>query len=160
MAYLAHLWLLELGWHVQSAAANARGLVVIEKLFSQVANTCERKPGVFRELLVWLARGGSLDPEHGLSAVEKKLAFPELEGIADTPLKGIDSWLLTHLEAAMTNGELPPNTLVPLVLSALLTILLGVPMTLLSHDPQRVGSHDRQQLALLWAGARAASAGR
>jgi hypothetical protein len=86
--------------------------------------------------------------------------FPGLEGIADTPLKGIDNWLLMHLEAAMTNGELPPNALVPLVLSTLLTTLLGVPMTVLSREPQRVGSQYRQQLALLWAGVRAASAGR
>ena len=160
MAYLAHLWLLELGWHVQSAAASQHGLAVIEQLFLQVANICERKPGVFRELLVWIARGGNLDPDINLSAVEKQLAFPELDGIERIPVKGIDSWLATQLEAAMQNGELPPNTLVPLLLSALLAILLGVPMTLLSRDAQRIGSQYRQQLALLWAGTRAASAGR
>jgi len=157
MAYLAHLWLLELGWHVQSAAVSLRGLDVIEKLFSQVANTCERRPGVFRELLVWMARGGSLDPNISLGPVEKQLAFPDLDGIGDTPVRGLDAWLLEHLEAAITDAELPPNTLVPLTLASLLTILLGVPMTLLSHDPQRVASHYRQQLALLWAGVRAAS---
>ncbi|TCK16958.1 TetR family transcriptional regulator [Thiogranum longum] len=160
MAYLAHLWLLELGWHAQSVGASQRGLVVIEQVFSQVAKTCEHKPGVFRELLVWIARGGSLDPDIVLSPVEKELAFPELEGIAETPVRGIDSWLITHIEAAMKNGELPPNTLLPLTLSALLTMLLGVPMTLLSQDMHRIGSHYRQQLALLWAGTRAASAGR
>lgn len=157
MAYLAHLWLLELGWHVQSAAVSERGLAVIEKLFSQVANTCERRPGVFRELLVWIARGGSLDPAIGLSPVEKQLAFPELDGIGDMPVKGIDAWLLTHLESAIANAELPPNTLIPLMLASLLTVLLGAPMTLLSHDPQRVAGNYRQQLALLWAGVRAAS---
>ncbi len=159
MAYLADLWLLELGWHVQAAATRQRGLAVIERLFLQVANTCERKPGVFRELLVWMARGGSLDPGITLSPVEKQLAFPELDGIANTPVKGIDRWLLTHLEAAVADAELPPNVLIPLVLSSLLSLLLGMPMTLLSHDPQRIGSHYRQQLALLWAGVRTASGG-
>jgi len=160
MAYLAHLWLLELGWHVQSAATDQRGLAVIEQLFLQVANTCERKSGVFRELLVWMARGGSLDPAITLSPVEKQLAFPELDSIEDMPVKGIDRWLLKHLEVAVADGELPPNTLIPLILASMLTILLGVPMTLMSHDPQKVGSHYRQQLALLWAGTRAASRGR
>ncbi len=157
MAYLAHLWLLELGWHVQTAAVSLRGLAVIERLFLQVANTCERRPGVFRELLVWMARGGSLDPAVSLGPVEKQLAFPDLDRIGDTPVRGLDALLLTHLEAAIADAELPPNTLVPLTLAGLLTILLGVPMTLLSHDPQRVASHYRQQLALLWAGVRAAS---
>lgn len=159
MAYLAHLWLLELGWHVQAATTRARGLAVIEQLFAQVANTCVRKPGVFRELLVWIARGGSLDPDIDLGSQEKQLAFPGLDGIADTPVKGIDVWLLKHLEVAMSDGELPDNTLIPLVLGNLLTILLGVPMTTLSHDPQRVASSYRQQLALLWAGSRSASTG-
>ncbi len=159
MGYLAHLWLLELGWHVQSAAATRRGLAVIEQLFAQVANTCERKPGVFRELLVWIARGGSLDPQISLESVEKRLAFPDLDGIADTPVKGIDAWLLVHLEAAVADGELPPNSLIPLILTSLLTLLLGAPLTLLSHNPQRVAGSYRQQLALLWAGVRAASGG-
>ncbi|VAW75378.1 hypothetical protein MNBD_GAMMA15-500 [hydrothermal vent metagenome] len=160
MTYLAHLWLLELGWHVQAAASGAQGLAVIEKMFVQVAYTCERKPGVFRELLVWIARGGSLDPEISLGPLEKQLAFPDLEGIGDTPVKGIDVWLLKHLEFAVSDAELPDNTLIPLALGSLLTILLGVPMTMLSHDPQRVASSYRQQLALLWAGIRAASLGR
>ncbi len=160
MAYLAHLWLLELGWHVLALAESERGIAGIEQIFSQVANTCERKAGVFRELLVWIARGGSIDPDIALSPVEKQLAFPGLEGIAETPIKGIDSWLLTHLEAAVKNNDLPPNTVLPVLLPALLTILLGVPMTMLSQDMNRVGIHYRQQLALLWAGTRAASAGR
>ena len=159
MAYLAHLWLLELGWHVQSAAASGRGLAVIERMFSHVANTCERKPGVFRELMVWIARGGNLDPDISLAPVEKQLAFPDLEGIADVPVKGLDAWLLAHLEVAVTDGELPPNTLIPLMLTSLLTLMLGAPMTLLSHNPQRVAGSYREQLRILWTGARAASTG-
>ncbi len=158
MAYLAHLWLLEVGWYVTQAASEARGLAVIERLFAQVAGTCERKPGVFRELLVWIARGGSMDPAIGLGGIEKSLAFPDLEGVADIPVKGLDAWLLAHLEAAIGDGELPPNTLVPLLLPALLSILLGTPLTLLAHNPQRVAGVYRQQLALLWAGTRAAGA--
>ncbi len=159
MTYLAHLWLLELGWHVELAATRVRGLAVIDQLFAQVANTCERKPGIFRELLVWIARGGSLDPNIPLGQLEKQLAFPDLEGIGDTPVRGIDNWLLKQLEVAVSDGELPDNTIIPLMLASLLTILLGVPMTMLSHDPQRIAGHYRQQLALLWAGSRAASSG-
>ena len=38
-----------------------------------------------------------------------------------------------------------------------LAILLGVPLLLLSNDPRKVAGMYRQQLALLWAGVRAAA---
>ena len=157
MAYLAHLWLLELGWHVQASAAGAPGLPVIDRLFAQTARTCETTPGLFRELLVWMARGGNLEQSLNLSTVEKQLAFPKLAGIEETPVKGLDSWLATHLEAAIARGDLPPNALVPTLLASLLAILLGVPLLLLSSDPRKVAGMYRQQLAMLWAGVRGAS---
>jgi AcrR family transcriptional regulator len=155
MAYLAHLWLLELGWHIQHATAQSRGLPAINELFARAAATCAGKPGVFRELLVWIARGGSLDPGLAISDLEKQLAFPNLANIAQTPLKGIDAWLVTELQAELDAGNLPANTLLPTLLAALLTILLGVPLTLLASAPDKVAGMYRQQLALLWAGVKA-----
>ncbi len=157
MAYLAHLWLLELGWHVQSAAVGAEGLAVIDRLFAQTAKTCEATPGMFRELLVWMVRGGNLEQSIDLSPVEKQLAFPGLAGIEQTPVKGIDSWLAAHLESAIAHGDLPSNALVPTLLASLLAILLGVPLLLVSSDPRKVAGLYRQQLAMLWAGVRAAA---
>ncbi len=160
MTYLAHLWMLELGWHVERASAENRGLSVVDKLFAEVARTCERRPGVLAELLAWIARGGSLNTGLAISALEKQLAFPDLPGIEATPIKGIDAWLAPHLEAAISRGELPENTLVPLLLGALLSILFGAPLTLLASDPARIAPVYRQQLALLLAGVRAATAAR
>ena len=112
MTYLAHLWLLELSWHAQSAAAASQGLAVIDRLFAETAKTCEATPGLFRELLVWMVRGGNLEQSMELSAVEKQLAFPQLAGIEQTPIKGIDRWLAAHLESAIAHGDLPANSLV------------------------------------------------
>ncbi|MCO6412790.1 MAG: TetR/AcrR family transcriptional regulator [Thiogranum sp.] len=159
MGYLAQMWLLELGWHVQAAAAQSAGLPVIDALFAHTATTCARKPGVFRELLVWIARGASPGQTTEISAVEKRLAFPDLEGIDAISIKGLDALLVTPLEAAIAAGDLPANTLVPALLSALLSVLLGAPLTLLSGDPRKIGAVYRQQLNLLWAGARAAARG-
>ena len=157
MTYLAHLWLLELSWHAQSAAAASQGLTVIDRLFAETAKTCEATPGLFRELLVWMVRGGNLEQSLELSAVEKQLAFPQLAGIEQTPIKGIDSWLAAHLESAIAHGDLPANSLVPSLVASLLAILLGVPLLLLSNDPRKVSGMYRQQLAMLWAGVRAAA---
>ncbi|MDT8386705.1 MAG: TetR/AcrR family transcriptional regulator [Thiogranum sp.] len=155
MTYLAHLWLLELGWYMQQANARTRGLPAIDELFAHAAATCARKPGVFRELLVWIARGGKLDPALEISAIEKQLAFPGLAQIDQTPLKGIDAWLVAELQAAIAAETLPANALLPTLLAASVTILLGVPLTLLSSAPDKVAGMYRQQLALLWAGVQA-----
>lgn len=160
LTYLAHLWLLELGWHVQRAAGEAKGLPVVDKLFAEVARTCERRPGVLAELLAWIARGGGLNNGPDISELEKQLAFPELPGIESVPVQGLDAWLLPQVEAAISRGDLPENTLRPLVLGALLAMLLGVPLTLLGSDPVRIASAYRQQLALVLAGIRATAGAR
>ena len=160
LSYLVHLWVLELGWHVQQGWREQRGLAVVDALFAEVARTCESRPGVLAEMLAWIARGGSLDNELEISELEKQLAYPDLDGIASIPVKGIDAWLLPPLEAAISNGDLPENTLLPLMLTSLLSLLFGVPLTLLASDPSRIATAYRQQLALVLAGIRAAAGSR
>ena len=157
LAYLVHLWVLELGWHVQKATEELRGLAVVDALFAEVARTCESRPGVLAEMLAWIARGGSLDSDLQIGVLEKQLAYPDLDDIGSVPVKGIDAWLLPPLEAAISNGDLPDNTLVPLMLTTLLSVLFGVPLTLLASDPTRIATVYRQQLALVLAGIRAAA---
>lgn len=160
LSYLVHLWVLELGWHVDKAGAELRGLGVVDALFAEVARTCESRPGVLAEMLAWIARGGNLDSGLEIGELEKLLAYPDLEGIDSIPVKGIDAWLLPPLEAAIGSGDLPENTLLPLLLTSLLSILFGVPLTLLASDPTRIATVYRQQLALVLAGIRAAAGSR
>ncbi|MDH3946821.1 MAG: TetR/AcrR family transcriptional regulator [Chromatiales bacterium] len=157
LSYLVHLWVIELGWHVQKATEELRGLAVVDALFAEVARTCESRPGVLAEMLAWIARGGSLDSDLQIGELEKQLAYPDLDDIGAVPVKGIDAWLLPPLEAAISNGDLPENTLVPLMLTTLLSVLFGVPLTLLASDPTRIATVYRQQLALVLAGIRAAA---
>ena len=157
LTYLVHLWVLELGWHVQKATEELRGLAVVDALFAEVARTCESRPGVLAEMLAWIARGGSLDSDLQIGELEKQLAYPDLDDIGSVHVKGIDAWLLPPLEAAISNGDLPENTLVPLILTTLLSVLFGVPLTLLASDPTRIATVYRQQLALVLAGIRAAA---
>jgi AcrR family transcriptional regulator len=160
MAYLAQLWLLELGWHARAAGEASRGLTAIHQLFAHTARTCARRPGLMRELIAWLARGGRLNTTIELGAFERRTAFPELKGIEATPLKGLDAWIVPQLEAAIDSGELPQNTLIPTVLSMLLGIVFGVPLTLLSTKPGKIADMYQQQLQLVWSGTRATAAGR
>ena len=160
MAYLAQLWMLELGWHAQAAAQASQGLSAIHQLFAYSARTCARRPGFMQELIAWLARGGRLNTSIELGEIERRLAFPELAGIETTPLKGVDAWIVPQLEVAIKTGELPENTLIPTLLSLLLAIVFGVPLTLLSSKPGKIADMYQQQLQLVWSGARAAALGR
>ena len=160
MGYLAQLWLLELGWQAAAAAQAGPGLPAIQQLFAHTARSCARRPGLMRELIAWLVHGGSPDTLQAPSEFERKLAFPKLEGIERTPLKGIDALIVPQLEAAITTGDLPDNTLLPTLLSLLLAILFGVPLTLLSSHPGKIADLYQQQLKLVWSGVRAAATGR
>ena len=152
LAYLAQLWLLELGW--QARARRGGGLATVEALFARTAKYCSEHTGLMRELLAWMARGGQLAAGESLSALEKRLAFPELDGIDQVRVRGIDALVDEQLQAAMHRGELPPNTLVPALLAELLAILFGMPLVLLSSDPQRIAVLYQQQLRVTWAGVR------
>ena len=157
MAYQAQLWLLELGWHLGNAPPESNGLAAVDLLFSRTAVTCARQPGVFRELIVWLVRGGELSDIDEMAVIDKRLAFPQLEGIENVPVKGVDAWLAPQLDAAMRRQELPDNALLPMTIASLLTILFGVPLTFLAKDPARIASVYRQQLTILWVGIRASA---
>jgi AcrR family transcriptional regulator len=160
MAYLAQLWMLELGWHAQAAAEDSQGLAAIHQLFAHHARTCASRPGLMQELIVWLARGGRLNTSIELGAFERSIAFPKLAGIETTPLKGLDAWIVPQLEVAMKTGELPENTLIPTLLSLLLGMVFGVPLILLSSKPGKIADMYQQQLQLVWSGTRAMAKGR
>jgi AcrR family transcriptional regulator len=160
MAYLAQLWLLELGWHAQAAARDSHGLSAIHQLFAHSARTCASRPGLMQELIAWLARGGRLNTSIELGEFERRIAFPELEGIETTPVKGVDAWIVPQLEAAIKTGELPENTLIPTLLSLLLGMVFGIPLTLLSTKPGKIADMYQQQLQLVWSGTRATARGR
>ena len=159
MGYLAQLSLLELGWQAARAAQDEAGLSALQQLFAHSARTCTRRPGLMRELIAWLMHGGTPDALQPPGAFERTLAFPELDGIEKTPLKGVDALIVPQLEAAIRSGELPDNTLIPTVLSLLLAILFGVPLTLLSTHPGRIPDLYQQQLQLVWSGIRAVANG-
>ena len=160
MAYLAQLWLLELGWHTQAAAGDSQGLSAIHQLFAHSARTCVSRPGLMQELIAWLARGGRLNTSIELGAFERKIAFPDLAGIETTPVKGVDAWIVPQLEVAIKTGELPENTLIPTLLSLLLAVVFGVPLTLLPTKPGKIADMYQQQLQLVWSGTRATALGR
>lgn len=153
--YFGQLWALEATWQLGPASEHEGGLAAIHNLFDLAARHMQEHPGVWGEIIALQARTRGRPTLPPLTRAECQLAFPKREGIGELPAKGLEALLMPRLEHAVRAGELPPNTLLPTTLVALLAIFFGVPLSLRASNPKAIGHHYRQELAILWAGLRA-----
>jgi AcrR family transcriptional regulator len=151
--YYLQLWLLELAWG--ASRSEAWGLVLIGQLYDRVAKQFQQRPGLMAEIIAHQARQREKSALPELSAIERRLAFPDANGIEDFSAVGLDKLWLGALQQAIEAGELPPNTHLPTVMVSLVSIFYGVPLALRQGNPAAITGMYRQQLALLWAGVRA-----
>ena len=86
-----------------------------------------------------------------ISALEKKFAFPDCDGIeqieADPMLRGFFGLMIGQ---AAATGVLPKKTNREEAVVALDTILVGVPLALTPEHFSKLGKMFQLQLALLW----------
>ncbi len=155
--YLVQLWSLELNWHGQQASRRQAGVAVIDTVFDRAAQQIQQRPGLMGEIIAHQARLRERPQLAELTLAERLQAFPDLPGIGETPDKGIEGILVNSLQEAVHLEQLPPNTHLNTVLVALVSIFFGVPLALRAVNPQGIGGMYRQQLAVLWAGVKAAS---
>jgi len=157
VAYLDKLWSLELNWYGSQAAQQQHGLAVIEALFRYTAIQIQKKPGLMAEIIAFEARDREHAPRPEITRTERVLAFPDLEGIETSEQGSLEMSLKAALQQAMTQGELPENTLIPAAMVGLVSIFYGVPLAVQHTNPASIGAMYRQQLELLWAGLRTAA---
>lgn len=157
--YLDTLWSLELSWYGEQAAARERGLAVIDAVFRHAALQIKQKPGLMGEIIAWQARNRIKVVRPEISLAERMLVYPDLVGIETTEEGRIEGLLSNALQQAISNDELPDNTVLPVAMMALVSIFYGVPLVIQHSNPAGVGLMYRQQLALLWAGLKGAASG-
>jgi AcrR family transcriptional regulator len=157
VAYLDKLWSLELSWYGGQAAQQQHGLAVIEALFRYTAIQIQKKPGLMAEIIAYVARDREHAPRPEITVVERVMAFPDLEGIETSEQVNLETLLKSALQQAMTQGDLPVNTLIPAAMIGLVSIFYGVPLAIQHSNPASIGAMYRQQLELLWAGLRTAA---
>lgn len=158
LTYLGQLWSVELAWHGRQALARGeRGLTAVQRVFEQAARQFQAAPGVAGELIAWQARARVRHTPEPLSVNERRLAFPDQAGIESLADQSLEQALVAALQRAVDQGELPRNTHLPIVMTALLSIFHGVPLALRLGQPSGIGAMYRQQLAILWGGVRQAA---
>lgn len=149
--YFVQVWSIDVGWH--AAAAQARGpRAAITAIFDATAHAIAASPRVMGELIAVQARMGGKVAPAPLSALEKRLAFPDRAGIEALDSIGLDGLLPPYLAAARECGELPADVDGDAALLALVSVFFGVPLLLARRAPARVAAAYRQQLAIVWAG--------
>lgn len=161
LAYLSQLWSVELAWHGQQAlAADGSGLAVVQNVFERAAQQFQSTPGATGELIAWQARVRTRQAPEPLDANERRLAFPDHAGIEAMTDQGLEQVLVTALQRAIDQGELPRNIHLPTTMVGLVSIFYGVPLALRLGNPAGIGAMYRQQLAILWGGLRQVAGGR
>jgi AcrR family transcriptional regulator len=155
--YLDRLWTLELNWYGRQAAEQQRGLAVIETLFRYTSIQIQKKPGLMGEIIAHEARARERSQGMEITLAERLMAFPDLAGIEDLSDDSLESLLRNALQDGIDQGDLPVNSAIAAAMVALVSIFYGVPLAMQHANPAAIGAMYRQQLALLWAGLRAAA---
>lgn len=155
--YHTQLWMLELNWRCQHA--QAKGLAAIAVSFDFMASAFQNQAGVMSEIIARQALMREKPEPVDVGLAERLIAFPDFDGIETLPVGGVDKAWLPALEQAIRSGELPANTHIPTVMVGLASIFYGLPLVLRQGNPAAISSMYHQQLAVFWAGVRAASQG-
>ncbi|MBT8122328.1 MAG: TetR/AcrR family transcriptional regulator [Gammaproteobacteria bacterium] len=157
IVYLDRLWTLELNWYGRQATEQQHGLAVIEALFRYTSIQIQKKPGLMGEIIAHEARARERHAGPEITPAERMIAFSDLDDINSLPDDSLENLLRSSLQAGIDQGELPPNTAMAAAMVALVSIFYGVPLAMQHANPAAIGAMYRQQLALLWAGLRAAA---
>lgn len=155
LAYFVRIWALEMTWHARRVVEERGALAAIEDVFARTAREIARHPALMAEIVAFQARLEAPPGPAELSAAERLLAFPDLEGIEDVPAGHLGTLLPWLIDRAIEGGELPAEVDRTLVLATLATVFFGLPVVMRHVDPGRVEPLYRAELEVVWAGLRA-----
>ncbi|HOW35198.1 MAG TPA: TetR/AcrR family transcriptional regulator [Candidatus Omnitrophota bacterium] len=151
VGYYLHLATLKIIWKAKKEAPAGKYLSLIDSVLSQMSlelNNNNVIYQIFSVLLVRSERPKKID----ISALEKKMAFPNCEGIEETPSVILDEWLKECVALALKNGELPPKTKADDVVVSLMTIITGTLLAIKFGKSNSREYHYMRQLKALWRG--------
>ncbi len=149
--YFVQVWTIDVGWHAaQAGAAGPRA--AIAAIFEATAQQIVLAPRVMGEIIAVQSRLDVTPSLAPMSALEKRLAFPERAGIEAIEAIGLDGLLPPLLVAARKCGELPRTVNLDAALLALVSVFFGVPLILARRAPTTIAAAYRQQLAITWGG--------
>jgi AcrR family transcriptional regulator len=146
LVYFVQLWTIEEGWYVQRALEGGSALAAVEALFEFNVQRHAENPEVMAEIIAWQARQKGELPLSEVTAVERITAFPNREGIEGLPVESLGSILPELIARAVEQGELPEETDIQTVATALAAIFFGIPIVQRSMEEISLTVMYRRQL--------------
>ncbi len=124
LAYFVQLWSVQMAARI-AAHPDDDPLGAIEAMVQATAEQHVEHPGMMAEIVAFQARA-ALRPGRPLTDAELRRAFPGQPELLEAPRDaGLEALVRPLLERAVTRGQLPANTSIPLVLGAVASIFFG-----------------------------------
>jgi AcrR family transcriptional regulator len=154
LLYFIQLWSLEVA--LAARKEGLQGLAAIEAVFQHTAETANRHPGLFYEVLAYQARMPPLEAPQDTPVADRLLRFPD-EDTGDLPAAGLQPILQRELNNALRLGELPESADLDRIGAGAAAVFFGTPLLLRQSGPAGLAGLYGSLLDQLWTGGRAAS---
>ena len=159
--YDIRLWGLEKGYDMQHLPQEELGLVYIENIYRELAETMQNQSPYWADVMVLRAceprtiHRLNTDPTPIIPLGDRLLRFPDKEGIDTFPEATAYNLVKRNLAIAVKKGELPPDTDLHSALIVVNSILYGSAVILAGYSNLETLSWELQkQLQLIWNGLR------
>ncbi len=162
--YIMRLWSLEIRHRIMSGGKR-RGLETIHLIFDMVGDKIHEYPSALDEFRLMAAQDNisirMCADQCDLTPLEKTLAYPKLDRIADLPATlSFSDIIWENLQQAVKQGELPEKTDLKLAAYSVGVIFHGVSTYGANSKKHDIKASYSGQLQLLWEGLRVRPGGR
>jgi AcrR family transcriptional regulator len=151
IGYFLSLTTLKMIWKAQKNAPAGKYLPLIDSVFNQLSDEINNNNVIYQILSVLIAQR-ERPKKITICALEKTLAFPDCQGIEETPSMFLDEWFKERVILALNNDELPPKTNANDVVVSLMTIITGTLLAIRFCNSNSRCYHFMRQLQALWQG--------
>jgi len=107
LIYFIELWTARLEFEALEKTGGVKGTLLIEAMFSLLADDIAEHPRLMLEIIAFIARADSRPSGPQVSAVDLQLAWPNLIGIADRASKELGEVLRENIEVAFEREVKP-----------------------------------------------------
>jgi len=149
IGYYLYLATLKIIWEAQEDAPAGKYLPLINSVFSHLSDEFNNNNAAYQIISVLLVQS-QRPRKMAISDLEKRLAFPNCEGIEKIPSVILDEWLKEQVILGLNNGELPPKTNVEDIVVSLMTIIIGTLLVVRFNNSNSRDYHYMRQLKALW----------
>lgn len=149
--YYLFLTTAKIVWKARRETPAGSYLLLIDTVFRQLAEEVYNNNLTYQIISVLLAQN-ERPRKITISALEKKLVFPDCPGIEETSPVLFEEWFRECVILAQKNGEIPETVNVDDLVISLMTIMCGTLLAIRFVDSDSRGCHYTRQLQALWRG--------